>query len=159
MDMAMPLTQARYSYCEPCWHFEDWSALGGKSRLNLSCSLRQDFGTKLLQSQDADLATAVQLLGSFIRPLTAFQEYFEDAKLTAEGISNKWGVNQMFERIRLEDSDGAVLQTLSRQESYFRVHMFHARVNIVIYQLTQRFTGGHLQSYTTWNTSLQQMRN
>lgn len=58
---------------------------------------RTNVVSKLLQSQEIDLSTAVQLLDCAITDLSAYHEHFEDSKQAAQGLSEKWGVSQAFE--------------------------------------------------------------
>jgi hypothetical protein len=107
---------------------------------------RTNVVSKLLQSHDMDLATAVQLLDYAIRDLSAFREHFEDAKQTAKGLSEKWGVNKTFEntrarKVKAHFDELCQDERLADAESYFRVHVFNACLDIVISQLTQRFSG------------------
>jgi len=102
--------------------------------------------SKLLQSQDMDLASAVQLLGSAIRDLTVFRESFENVKQTARSLSEKWGVSKAFENTRLRKvkahfDELCQDERISDAESYFHVNVFNAFLDIVISQLTQRFAG------------------
>ena len=107
---------------------------------------RTNVVSKLLQSKNADLATAVKLLDSTIKDLTAFRASFADAKLSAEGLADKWGVSKNFENVRQRKvkkhyDELAQDGRLADPESYYRVHVFKACLDVVISQLTQRFTG------------------
>ena len=107
---------------------------------------RTNVVSKLLQSKNADLATAVKLLDNTIKDLTAFRASFADAKLSAEGLSDKWGVGKTFENVRQRKvkkhyDELAQDERIRNPESYYRVHVFQACLDIVISQLTQRFTG------------------
>uniref|UniRef100_A0A672HGU4 HAT C-terminal dimerisation domain-containing protein n=1 Tax=Salarias fasciatus TaxID=181472 RepID=A0A672HGU4_SALFA len=102
--------------------------------------------SKLLQSQDADLGTAVKLLDVTIKELTTFRDSFEDAKRAAEGLSVKWGVNKNFEDVRQRKvkkhfEELSQDERLADPESYYRVQVFTACLDVVISQLAHRFTG------------------
>ncbi|QQP31431.1 Uncharacterized protein FKW44_025040 [Caligus rogercresseyi] len=93
-------------------------------------------------SHETDLSIAVQLLDCAIADLSAYREHFEESKQAAQGLSEKWGVSKAFENTRARKVK-AHFDELSQDERLAdaRVHVFNACLDIVISQLTQRFTG------------------
>lgn len=102
--------------------------------------------SKLLQATNVDLATAARLLDSTITDLQAFRDQFEGAKETALAVAEKWGVSTTFEdtrrrKVKAHFDELCQDERLANAENYFRVSVFNASLDIVISQLTQRFTG------------------
>ncbi|QQP52628.1 Uncharacterized protein FKW44_004835 [Caligus rogercresseyi] len=97
-------------------------------------------------SHETDLSIAVQLLDCAIADLSAYREHFEESKQAAQGLSEKWGVSKAFEntrarKVKAHFDELSQDERLADADSYFRVHVFNACLDIVISQLTQRFTG------------------
>ena len=106
--------------------------------------------SKLLQDPKMDIMRAVSLLENAIKSLTDYRNAFEEAKTTAQTLANKWGgrtqdpiqltfQNVRGRRVKRHFDELAEDQRLSNAESYFRVNIFYADLDIIINQMTQRF--------------------
>ncbi|QQP56876.1 Uncharacterized protein FKW44_001691, partial [Caligus rogercresseyi] len=93
-------------------------------------------------SHETDLSIAVQLLDCAIADLSAYREHFEESKQAAQGLSeNKAFENTRARKVKAHFDELSQDERLADADSYFRVHVFNACLDIVISQLTQRFTG------------------
>ncbi|KAF3856734.1 hypothetical protein F7725_017457, partial [Dissostichus mawsoni] len=79
--------------------------------------------SQLLQAKDADILKASTLLQNAISVLVEYRGQFDEAKSATLALATKWGNS------RLTDA-----------ESNFRVTVFNACLDIIIQQLSQRFT-------------------
>lgn len=104
--------------------------------------------SQLMQAKHTDILKASALLQNAISVLTEYREQFDEAKSTTLALATKWGSQTQFETTRArkvkrhfdelcEDS------RLSDAESNFRVNVFNACLDIIIQQLSQRFTSLH----------------
>ncbi|KAK7126000.1 hypothetical protein R3I93_021393 [Phoxinus phoxinus] len=99
----------------------------------------------MLQAKNADLLKATELLDNAITELTRFRESFEEAKTTAQSMAEKWGVKQTFEKERIRRAkrqfdEFCQDERLADAESYFKVNVFNACLDIIIAQLSRRFS-------------------
>ncbi|KAI4827736.1 hypothetical protein KUCAC02_031108, partial [Chaenocephalus aceratus] len=97
--------------------------------------------SQLLQAKDADILKASTLLQNAISVLVEYRGQFDEAKSATLALATKWGSQTQFETTRarkvkrhFEDS------RLTDAESNFRVTVFNACLDIIIQQLSQRFT-------------------
>ena len=102
--------------------------------------------SKLLQSKDADLSVAVTLLDTAIAELNQFRSHYEIAKNDALDLADKWGVTKIFEETGIRKAAKCHFnelcsdEKLTNAESRFRVNVYNGTLDIVIAQLSQRFT-------------------
>ena len=101
--------------------------------------------SKVLQKTDEDLHKAVELLDNIIQILSDYRGAFDQVKATAQTLANKWGAKDTFENVRIKRvkrhfDELSEDMRLSDAETYFRVHIFNANLDIIISQLSQRFS-------------------
>uniref|UniRef100_A0A3B3RTZ4 HAT C-terminal dimerisation domain-containing protein n=1 Tax=Paramormyrops kingsleyae TaxID=1676925 RepID=A0A3B3RTZ4_9TELE len=101
--------------------------------------------SKTLQKTDTDIQTAMQLLENSIQILSDYRSAFDQAKATAQMLASKWGVQTTFEnvrprRVKRHFDELSEDERLTNAEKYFRVQIFNATLDIIISQLSQRFS-------------------
>ncbi|KAJ8359185.1 hypothetical protein SKAU_G00157100 [Synaphobranchus kaupii] len=98
-----------------------------------------------MQEKRTDILKASALLKNSIRVLVEYREQFDEAKSTTLALATKWGSQTQFDQTRArkvkrhydelcEDS------RLYDAENNFRVNVFYACLDIIIQQLSKRFT-------------------
>ncbi|KAF4100132.1 hypothetical protein G5714_018328 [Onychostoma macrolepis] len=123
------------------WRLSD---LSSRSRCVLQSEVQEQINviSKTLQAKDADLHKATELLDTSIAELTWFRENFEQAKTTAKFMAEEWGVKQTFEnernrRAKRHFDEFCQDERLADAESYFKVNVFNACLDIIISQLSR----------------------
>lgn len=101
--------------------------------------------SKMLQAKDADIHKAVGLLQNTVQILTAYRDDFAEVKRTAQNLAERWGVQSEFTNTRKRSvkrhfDELCEDERLSDAESHFRINVFNASLDIIISQLSQRFT-------------------
>jgi len=108
--------------------------------------------SKILQDTNTDIQKAVKLLENSIQILSEYRGAFDQAKTTAQTLADKWGAQNTFEDVRVRRvkrhfDELCEDERLSNAESYFRVNIFNANLDIIINQLSQRFTSMRATSH------------
>uniref|UniRef100_A0A087XID9 Uncharacterized protein n=1 Tax=Poecilia formosa TaxID=48698 RepID=A0A087XID9_POEFO len=86
--------------------------------------------SQLLQAKDTDI------LKNAISVLMEFRKKFDEVKSATLALAAKWGSQTQFETTRARKEDSRLTET----ESNFRVHVLNTCLDIVIQQLSHRFT-------------------
>ncbi|XP_063791681.1 zinc finger MYM-type protein 1-like [Pseudophryne corroboree] len=100
--------------------------------------------SKCLQSKQTHLENAAKLICNAIESLTLFRNHFEEAKITAINMSEKWNVEAKFaskRRIRVKKQFDELCEDerLNDAESSFKVNIFCGCLDIIVAQLSNRF--------------------
>ena len=108
--------------------------------------------SKLLQDTNTDIEKAVKLLENTILILSEYRSAFDQAKTTAQTLAEKWGAQNSFEnvrgrRVKRHFDELCEDERLSNAESFFRVNIFNANLDIIIHQLSHRFTSMRATSH------------
>uniref|UniRef100_A0A087XM22 TTF-type domain-containing protein n=1 Tax=Poecilia formosa TaxID=48698 RepID=A0A087XM22_POEFO len=98
----------------------------------------------LLQAKDTDILKASDLQNA-INVLMEFREQFDEVKSATIAVAAKWGSQMQFETTRARKVKRHFDKLsedccLTDAESNFQVHVFNACLDIVIQQLSHRFT-------------------
>ena len=101
--------------------------------------------SKMLQTKQVDLHKAVSHLDNIIKTLTTYRNEFDQVKLTAQNLAAKWGANTEFtetrkRKVKRHFDELSEDVRLTNAESYFRINVFNASLDIIISQLSERFT-------------------
>ena len=97
----------------------------------------------MLQATNADMQKAVTLLDNTIQSLSEYRGAFDQAKVKAQTLAEKWESQTTFENVRVRRMKCHYDQLceeerLSNTERYFRVNIFNANLDTIINQLSQR---------------------
>lgn len=101
--------------------------------------------SKTLEAKDVDIQKAVGFLESIIQTLTAYRHDFDQVKRTTQNLVAKWGAQSEFmemrkRRLKCHVDELCEDERLSDGESYFRINVFNASLDIIISQFSQGFT-------------------
>lgn len=101
--------------------------------------------SQLLQAKDADILKASTLLQNAISVLMEYREQFDEAKSATLALASKWGSQTQFKttrarKVKRHFDELSEDSRLTDAESNFRVNVFNACLDIIIQQLSQRFT-------------------
>ncbi|KAF3859064.1 hypothetical protein F7725_021463 [Dissostichus mawsoni] len=101
--------------------------------------------SQLLQAKDADILKASTLLQNAISVLVEYRGQFDEAKSATLALATKWGSQTQFEttsarKVKRHFDELSEDSRLTDAESNFRVTVFNACLDIIIQQLSQRFT-------------------
>ncbi|XP_026483030.1 zinc finger MYM-type protein 1-like [Ctenocephalides felis] len=110
------------------------------------CKILQiiDATSKALQSKDADLSNALKRLKICMEELEKYRHDFENLKLEANSIAEKWSITPEFSKTRqrkVKRHFGELCEDerLQDPESLFKVNIFYRVLDIIINQLKSRF--------------------
>ena len=103
-----------------------------------------DAVSKMLQTKDCDIQKTIGLLENIIQTLSTYRHDFGQVKRTAQNLVAKWGAQSEFMemhrgRVKRHFDELCEDERLSNGESYFRINVFNASLDIIISQLSQRF--------------------
>ena len=101
--------------------------------------------SQLLQAKQTDILKASSLLENALCVLKDYRGKFEEAKSTTLSLATQWGSQTQFDvprarKVKRHFDELAEDSRLSDAESNFRVTVFYACLDIIIEQLSQRFT-------------------
>lgn len=101
--------------------------------------------SQLLQAKDADILKASTLLQNAISVLVEYREQFDEAKSATLALATQWGSQTEFEvsrarKVKRHFDELCEDSRLTDAESNFRVNVFNACLDIIIQQLSRRFT-------------------
>lgn len=85
----------------------------------------------ILQATNADIQKSVTLLDNAIQSLSEYRGAFDQVKITARMLAEKWGSQTTFENVRVRRmkrhyDELCEDERLSNTECYFRVNIFKA---------------------------------
>ncbi|KAK0139198.1 Zinc finger MYM-type protein 1 [Merluccius polli] len=101
--------------------------------------------SQLLQAKDTDILKTSTLLKNAISVLMEYRGQFDETKSTTLALATKWGSQTQFEttrarKVKRHFDELSEDSRLTDAESNFRVNIFNACLDIIIQQLSQRFT-------------------
>uniref|UniRef100_A0A8C5Q7S8 HAT C-terminal dimerisation domain-containing protein n=1 Tax=Leptobrachium leishanense TaxID=445787 RepID=A0A8C5Q7S8_9ANUR len=101
--------------------------------------------SKVLQSKDMELSSAVQLIQNAVTALSTYRDHFEEAKETAAALAEKWGISAEFTNKRIKKVSRhfelCMDQKLADPEERFKTTVFYRCLDIITNQLSDRFKG------------------
>uniref|UniRef100_A0A8C5QMR9 Zinc finger MYM-type protein 1 n=2 Tax=Leptobrachium leishanense TaxID=445787 RepID=A0A8C5QMR9_9ANUR len=102
--------------------------------------------SKVLQSKDMELSSAVQLIQNAVTALSTYRDHFEEAKETAAALAEKWGIsaeftNKRIKKVKRHFDELCMDQRLADPEERFKTTVFYRCLDIITNQLSDRFKG------------------